>query len=79
MVAKQDNIVPPEKKTPAYQLINLSAGSTLNFKKRQITINLQIKNLLNKKYWNHTSYYRLIDVPEPGRNIILSLKYTLNK
>ena len=29
---------------------------------------LHVDNLLNRKYFDHTSFYRLIDVPEPGRN-----------
>jgi iron complex outermembrane receptor protein len=35
---------------------------------------MQAQNLLNKRYLNHTSFYRLIELPEAGRNIILSLK-----
>jgi iron complex outermembrane receptor protein len=36
-----------------------------------LNIALHADNLLNKKYYDHTSYYRLIDVPEPGRNVSL--------
>ena len=32
---------------------------------------LHADNLLNRRYYDHTSYYRLIDVPEPGRNVSL--------
>ena len=34
-----------------------------------MNIALHADNLLNKKYYDHTSYYRLIDVPEPGINL----------
>mgnify|MGYP006279191667 FL=1 len=74
ITAGQDNIVPPEKKTPGYQVINLSMGSTLNAGNIKMNLNFQVRNLLDNKYFNHTSFYRLIEVPEPGRNFILSLK-----
>lgn len=73
-VAAQNNIVPPENKTPDYQVTNIGLGSDINFGKQKININLQIQNVFNKKYFNHTSFYRLIGVPEPGRNIVLLVK-----
>jgi iron complex outermembrane receptor protein len=74
LTAAQNNIVPPEKKTPGYRVINLQAGSKVRFYGHPITISLQAQNLLDTKYLNHTSFYRLIELPEAGRNIILSLK-----
>ena len=73
ITAAQNNIVPPEKTTDGYQVINLGLGGDIAVKKQKITISLQIKNLLNTKYFNHTSYYRLINVPEPGRNFIANI------
>ena len=35
----------------------------------RLNVALHADNLLNRRYYDHTSYYRLIDVPEPGRNI----------
>ncbi|WP_461629630.1 TonB-dependent receptor [Labilibaculum euxinus] len=73
ITAAQNNIVPPEKTTDGYEVINLGLGGDIAVKKQRITISLQIKNLLNTKYFNHTSYYRLINVPEPGRNFIANI------
>lgn len=73
ITAAQNNIVPPEEKTPGYQLVNLNYGGEINLKKQRLKISMQIRNLLNTKYFNHNSYYRLINVPEPGRNIILNI------
>jgi iron complex outermembrane receptor protein len=73
ITAAQNNIVPPEEKTPGYQLVNLNYGGELNLKKQKLKISMQIRNLFNTKYFNHTSYYRLINVPEPGRNFILNI------
>jgi iron complex outermembrane receptor protein len=70
----QNNIVPPEKKTPGYTTLNLSTGATIIVKDQKFQLNIGIQNMLNKRYMNHTSFYRLIDLPEPGRNINISLK-----
>ena len=74
VTSPQNNIVPPEKKTPGYQLINLQAGTTVKFYNQSLMFSLQAQNILNTRYLNHTSFYRLIALPEMGRNIVLSIK-----
>ncbi|RYY56041.1 MAG: TonB-dependent receptor [Chitinophagaceae bacterium] len=74
VTSSQNKIVPPEKKTPGYQLINIQMGTGMKLKSQPLLISLQAQNLLNTRYLNHTSFYRLIELPEAGRNIILSLK-----
>jgi iron complex outermembrane recepter protein len=71
---KQSRIVPPEKETPAYELINLSAGGTFELNRWKLDVNFRIQNLLNRKYMDHMSYYRLINAPEAGRNFVLSVR-----
>lgn len=70
----QNEIVPPEKKTPGYNVWGLSVGTSVKTKNKSIDTSLNIYNLWNQKYLNHTSFYRLIELPEQGRNIVLSLK-----
>ena len=72
-VAPQNEIVPPEEKTPGYELINLSLGGNIKWNKQSVQVNFQVQNLMNSTNFNHTSFYRLIGVPEPGRNFILSV------
>lgn len=74
IIAAQNNIVPPEKKTPGCSVINIQAGTKVRLYNQPVIISLQAQNLLNTRYLNHTSFYRLIELPEAGRNIILSLK-----
>ena len=73
ITAPQNNIVPPEKTTEGYQVINLGMGCDLQLKGQKLSLSIQVQNLLNTKYFNHTSYYRLINVPEPGRSFILNI------
>ncbi|MFW6289466.1 MAG: TonB-dependent receptor domain-containing protein, partial [Mariniphaga sp.] len=77
MAAAQNRIVPPEEKTPGYTVIDFSAGTEVTIKNHPVAFSLQILNMLNKKYFNHTSYYRLINVPAPGRNITLGIHIPL--
>ena len=73
LTAAQNNIVPPEVATDGYQVINFSLGGDLLIQNQKIGIAMQVQNLLNTKYFNHTSYYRLINVPEAGRNFIINI------
>lgn len=73
VTAAQNDIVPPEEPTEGYQLINAGIGGDVELSNQKISISLQVQNVLNNKYFNHTSYYRLINVPEPGRNFIVNI------
>lgn len=71
VVGRQDQIVPPEKKTPGHGILNASLGKSFKAGGSMLSLTLQLQNILNKRYYDHTSYYRLIDVPEPGFNVSL--------
>lgn len=73
ITAAQNNIVPPEVPTDGYQIVNLGLGGDVILKKKKVNISAQVTNLLNTKYFNHTSFYRLINVPESGRNFIINI------
>jgi iron complex outermembrane recepter protein len=69
LTATQYDIVPPEEITAGYQELNIGLGGQV----RTIILSLQINNVFNSKHFNHASYYRLINVPEPGRNFTIHL------
>ena len=68
IVGAQNEIVPPEKPTDGYWTLNLSAGKDFLLGSTTLHVTFHADNLLNRRYYDHTSFYRLIDVPEPGRN-----------
>ncbi|WP_246296569.1 TonB-dependent receptor [Winogradskyella vidalii] len=78
ITAAQDEIVPPEEKTDGYQVLNMSLLTQINlFKTKQpLDVKFKLNNVFNTKYFDHTSFYRLIDVPEAGRNISIALTQT---
>ncbi len=70
IVGKQDEIVPPEKPTDGYWTLNLAIGKQFELGgQTKLNLALHADNLLDRRYYDHTSYYRLIEVPEPGRNL----------
>ena len=71
--AAQNRIVPPERKTPGYQVLNIGVNGKIHWNQTPINWNVTVNNLLNTHYLEHTSYYRLIGVPEPGRNFTVSV------
>lgn len=73
LVADQNEIVPPEKKTPGYGLTSVLAGASRRFGEAEVNLHLKIRNLFNVRYLDHTSFYRLIEAPGPGRNFIVSV------
>ncbi|MFV0392690.1 MAG: TonB-dependent receptor [Paludibacteraceae bacterium] len=73
ITAPQNNIVPPEEPTDSYQLVNVGMGGDISFFNQCINVSIQGQNLFNTKYFNHTGYYRLINVPEAGRNFIMNI------
>ena len=75
ITAAQDEIVPPEEQTEGYQILNMVLLSNINvFKTQQpLEIKFKLNNVFNTKYYDHTSFYRLIDVPEAGRNMSIAI------
>ncbi|WP_108245302.1 TonB-dependent receptor [Muricauda brasiliensis] len=75
VTAAQNDIVPPEEVTDGYQALNLSANTKIQLfgKGKPAQLRIKLNNVFNTEYYDHTSFYRLIDVPEPGRNFSISM------
>lgn len=63
-----------EYKTPAYQLYNASISTDITIEKINVNVAFQVQNILDTKYFNHLSFYRMIELPEAGRNFQLVVK-----
>lgn len=66
-----------ENTTPAYYLLSASAGIELSIGKQKMELMLRANNLSNQHYLNHLSRYRLLNLPEQGRNFSIVLKIPL--
>ena len=73
----QRDIVPPEKTTEGWWTLHAQAGKDFRWGDTVLKVALQADNLLNRRYYDHTSYYRLIGVPEPGigASLMLGLEF----
>lgn len=76
--AAQQWVARNEQPTPAAHLLHASVGGTWRLGKQDITWQLQCRNLLNTPYFNHLSRYRILNLPEQGRNLMFSLKIPLS-
>lgn len=74
----QHDIVPPEKPTNGATVINAGLHTNISVfsKKNPMKIQGKLNNIFNKTVFNHTSFYRLIEVPEPNRNFSISIIQT---
>ncbi|CAG5080533.1 TonB-dependent receptor [Parvicella tangerina] len=65
-----------ETPSQGYHLLNLSASFKLNIN-YPIDIQLGMKNILNEEYINHLSRLKPFEIPAPGRNFYIALKFNL--
>ncbi len=72
--AGQDRVDRNERVTPGYTLVGGNAGISLSLWGQPVDMMVGVENLTNEFYLNHMSRYRLLNLPEQGRNIIFSLK-----
>jgi len=70
----QNRVARNELKTDGYSIYNFNLSTNIIFFKTNINFAFQIQNIFNTKYFNHLSFYRLIELPETGRNFQLSIK-----
>ncbi len=72
----QNKVDQNEATTAGYFLLDLSGGCHFG-QKENWGLTFQIVNLLDGSYLNHLSRYRILAIPEPGRNITVTLSYKI--
>ncbi|MEH0155209.1 TonB-dependent receptor [Limibacter armeniacum] len=77
ITAEQSRVDLNEAKTPGYQLLNLSAGFNFEAGKSMGSLLFRVDNLADTQYMKHLSRYRILNLPEQGRNFIITFKYWL--
>ncbi|MCC5917962.1 MAG: TonB-dependent receptor [Cryomorphaceae bacterium] len=63
-----------ERATDGYVLLGASVGGVFLLGKQEVHLHLRGMNLTDAFYFNHLSRYRLLNLPEQGRNINIHLK-----
>jgi iron complex outermembrane receptor protein len=73
-IAAQRRIARNEDPTPGAHLLNAGATFSLAIGGAKADVTLSVRNLLDTAYYNHLSFYRKIEIPEPGRNFQILIK-----
>jgi len=68
-----------EQPTPGYHLVDILFQVTSKKWMKDTQLQIQVQNMFNVAYLNHMSRYRLLNLPEQGRNLILTLKIPINR
>ena len=72
-VMDQNRVDRNERTTPGYHLWGFNLGTQLAFDSFKADLLFAVQNLTNTRYFNHLSRYRLLNLPEQGRNFVISL------
>ncbi len=78
LVAPQNHVANNELRTGGAVLLNFNANWHFAFFGNQGLLNISIRNITNRVYFNHLSYYRSIGIPEPGTNAQISVTLPFN-
>ena len=73
-IAAQNRVDRNEDKTSGSNLFHLGGKFDFKWHNTPIEITLTARNVLDRKYFNHLSFYRKVEIPEPGRNLQVLIK-----
>lgn len=78
-ITKQNRVDRNEDRTPGANLFHIAGSLDLPVAGTEVEITLTVRNLFNMRYYNHLSFYRKVEIPEPGRNFQLLIKVPFKK
>lgn len=70
----QNNAAPDETTTSGYTLVDISVGGTLKLKSQSVSFTISANNVLDKKYIDHLSTLKEVNLYNPGRNLSFNLR-----
>ena len=79
-IARQNRVDRNEDRTPGANLFHLGGSLNIPIRGNQaIEITLTARTIFNTRYYNHLSFYRKVEIPEPGHNFQLLIKIPFKK
>ena len=70
-IAAQRRVARNEAPTSGANLLHIGVTADVRLGRSQATVSLSLRNAFDTQYYNHLSFYRKVEIPEPGRNIQL--------
>lgn len=71
----QERVDRNEKITDRYTFAHFSLSSQFSFGRHLLTLRFQVRNLTDARFLNNMSRYRILNLPEQGRNFLVMLEY----
>ena len=71
--AAQNRVARNEPATGAYTLTNAGVSASLQLGDFPLEVMFMVNNIFDVLYKNHLSFYRILELPEPGRNFTLKI------
>ena len=78
-IARQNRVDRNEDRTPGANLFHFGSLNIPVGRTNEIEITLTARNIFDTRYYNHLSFYRKVEIPEPGRNFQLLIKIPFKK
>jgi iron complex outermembrane receptor protein len=73
-IADQRRVAKNEDPTSGANLLHAGASMDISLNKMRFEVTCALHNIFNTKYYNHFSFYRKVEIPEPGRNFQIIIK-----
>lgn len=73
-IGSQHRVDRNEERTPGATLLHLGGSFNFSLGAQPLELTLTVRNLFDTRYYNHLSFYRKVEIPEPGRNFQLLIK-----
>ena len=77
--AHQNRVARNEPATSGYTLVNLGFSTRFSSSGFVAEIDFHVQNLFDILYQNHLSFYRKLELPEPGRNFSLIIRFPFSR
>ncbi len=78
-IAQQGRIARNEEPTSGATLLGAGASLRISVAGTEVCLSVSADNLLDTEYFNHLSFYRKIELPEPGRSFRILLNIPFKK
>jgi iron complex outermembrane recepter protein len=72
--AAQRRVARNEPATDGYTLVNMGINTRIRVGNTNLETGLHVQNVFDVLYQNHLSFYRKLELPEPGRNFVLTIR-----
>jgi iron complex outermembrane receptor protein len=72
-LSAQNRVERNERSTPASWLFGAKWDAEKAFGTTICKLSVGVQNIANRKWYNHLSRYRMLNLPEPGRNFFVQL------